>query len=472
MLKEFENGYDGSVKRRRRQHRRPTRRSPSPASSSSASRCATAGSTARCSSPTTRPARASTRRTRSAAGATPTRRVAVGMEGAPGHQAAGIPRADRPGGARGFYGSSPSADSFPGYPLESYRTWGGFDWMTSTVGGLWDSLLAEGKPWWITANSDSHVNYLDTAVRGPDSDFDANGALQRPGVRRHADHDGRRLLARLLQPDPRRRDAAASYAAVMDGLRAGRVWVDHGGLIGGLDVRVRVGGDRRDGGTPLGGVAARQARHHGRADHHDRPGDDAELGAVRAEAGPGRRDRRRGHRRRSPTRTPSPRRTPRSSSRSRSAPAPAGSSFTHSLRRGRPAVLRPAARHRRQPQRARAAIGAGGRPGRSGHRRRRRRRPVERPVVLRQPDLGPAPVTIDVLRARPRRHRRRRRPSTGCASSCALGRPTVWSPAPTWCACRTRTWRSACRGAGAARWRFRRPPDGAAAAARGEHAAR
>jgi hypothetical protein len=46
-----------------------------------------------------------------------------------------------------------------------------------------------------------------------------------------------------------------SYKAVMDGLRAGRVWVDHGRLIKGLDARVRVAGDRRPTtGTPLGGV--------------------------------------------------------------------------------------------------------------------------------------------------------------------------------------------------------------------------
>lgn len=38
----------------------------------------------------------------------------------------------------------------------------------------------------------------------------------------------------------------------MDGLRDGRVWVDHGALIHGLDVRARVRGDRR-GGVPLGG---------------------------------------------------------------------------------------------------------------------------------------------------------------------------------------------------------------------------
>ena len=41
----------------------------------------------------------------------------------------------------------------------------------------------------------------------------------------------------------------------MDGLRAGRVWVDHGRLIKTLDARVRVAGDRRpSSGTPLGGV--------------------------------------------------------------------------------------------------------------------------------------------------------------------------------------------------------------------------
>ncbi|GAA1390152.1 hypothetical protein [Catellatospora chokoriensis] len=105
--------------------------------------------------------------------------VAIGMEGAPGHQAAGLPRAT-PGRARGYYDNNPSAASFPGYPLESYRTWGGFDWMTATVGGLWDSLLAEGKPWWISANSDSHVNYLDTAQRGPGGDFNTDGRYPDP----------------------------------------------------------------------------------------------------------------------------------------------------------------------------------------------------------------------------------------------------------------------------------------------------
>ncbi|MFJ8577889.1 twin-arginine translocation signal domain-containing protein [Micromonospora sp. NPDC093277] len=179
--------------------------------------------------------------------------VAIGMEGAPGHQAAGIPKPEGAGGGRGYYEGSPSAASFPGYPLESYRTWGGFDWMTSTVGGLWDSLLAEGKAWWISANSDSHVNYLDTAMRGPNSDFAANGRYNDPV------HGPLLTTAGDFWPGQYSRTHVGAesfdYRAVMAGLRAGRVWVDHGGLISGLDVRAREAGDRRpNSGTPLGGV--------------------------------------------------------------------------------------------------------------------------------------------------------------------------------------------------------------------------
>jgi hypothetical protein len=184
--------------------------------------------------------------------------VAVGMEGAPGHQAAGIASPSGAGGGRGAYDNAPSAASsaasFPGYPLESYRTWGGFDWFTATVGGLWDSLLAEGKPWWITANSDAHVVWLDTVARGPGSDFPTNGFYDDPvygGVVMNQAGD--------FWPGFYSRThvgaASHSYRGVMDGIRSGRVWVDHGGLLSGVDVRVRVAGDRRrDAGTPLGGV--------------------------------------------------------------------------------------------------------------------------------------------------------------------------------------------------------------------------
>ncbi|MFF7316233.1 PHP domain-containing protein [Streptomyces albogriseolus] len=168
------------------------------------------------------------------------RQIAVGFEGAPGHQAAGLPGPLGPGGARGIYDGSPGPNSFPGYPLESYRTWGGFDWMTATVGGLWDSLLAEGRPWWITANSDSHQVYADTTARGA-GDFAADGRYGDPVYAgkidtRQGDFWPGQYSRTHVGAD------RFSYAAVMDGVRAGRIWVDHGQLISGLDVRVSGGG--------------------------------------------------------------------------------------------------------------------------------------------------------------------------------------------------------------------------------------
>ncbi|GGQ62491.1 histidinol-phosphatase [Streptomyces althioticus] len=178
----------------------------------------------------------------------PDRPIAVGFEGAPGHQAAGLPAPLGPGLYRGYYNGGPGAHSFPGYPSESYRTWGGFDWMTATVGGLWDSLLAEGRPWWITANSDSHHVYADTTARGP-GDFATDG--------RHGDpvYAGK-IDTKAVDYWPgqySRTHVGAdgfSYAAVMDGIRAGRIWVDHGQLVSGLDVRVSGGGSW----TTLGGA--------------------------------------------------------------------------------------------------------------------------------------------------------------------------------------------------------------------------
>jgi len=114
--------------------------------------------------------------------------VYVGFEGAPGHQAGPLN-----GGARGGYGNHP--------------TYGGYDQMTARVGGLWDSLLGEGRKWWITATSDSHVHW----TRGG-SDF-------WPG-----EYSKTYVCARQ------------DYADIMDGLRNGRIWVVTGDLITFLDV--------------------------------------------------------------------------------------------------------------------------------------------------------------------------------------------------------------------------------------------
>jgi hypothetical protein len=183
-------------------------------------------------------------------------RVAVGMEGAPGHQAAGIPKtAGGPGGGRGFYEAAPGQDSFPGFnPTASenpYRTYGGFDWMTAKVGGLWDSMLAEGLPWWITATSDSHRVFLDTFSPGQQN-FETTGSRGLPintgAPRVEGDFWPGFYSSTLVGASSR------SYVDIMRGLQAGQVVAVHGRLIDGLDVRVRAvtgEGDRR--GVTLGG---------------------------------------------------------------------------------------------------------------------------------------------------------------------------------------------------------------------------
>ncbi|MEX0686667.1 MAG: hypothetical protein WD267_03200 [Balneolales bacterium] len=77
-------------------------------------------------------------------------RVAVGMEGAPGHQANAInpDGSNDPEGSRGGYRT--------GQP-----TLGGFDQMTAILGGFWDSMLGEGRRWSITSTSDHHIHWRD-----------------------------------------------------------------------------------------------------------------------------------------------------------------------------------------------------------------------------------------------------------------------------------------------------------------------
>jgi hypothetical protein len=158
--------------------------------------------------------------------------VARGMEGAPGHQAATLGKV-----LRGAYEQKPTAAAFPGYPAEAYRTHGGFDWFTSRVGGVWDSLLAEGRPWYITANSDGHRQYRDT--RGVD--YSTYGTLG------HTTMTGRTVTADGAEFWPGEYTKTIVYAerpapaSIMEGLRAGRMFVVHGDLIDRLEFSVRSG---------------------------------------------------------------------------------------------------------------------------------------------------------------------------------------------------------------------------------------
>ncbi|HDZ09998.1 phosphoesterase [Pseudohongiella sp.] len=129
--------------------------------------------------------------------------IAIGMEGAPGHQAAAL----HPGGtidrngARGGYGNHP--------------TMGGFDQLTAIVGGFWDSMLSEGRNWWITANSDSHVHYSEGG-----SDF-WPGEYSKTYVW-----------------------AEKSHEDILDGIRGGRVFVTTGDLISELYVTAESAGEQ------------------------------------------------------------------------------------------------------------------------------------------------------------------------------------------------------------------------------------
>ncbi|HET6705636.1 twin-arginine translocation signal domain-containing protein [Amycolatopsis sp.] len=171
--------------------------------------------------------------------------IVIGMEGAPGAQADGFPKPLGNGGARGGYINTAGPNSWPDYPAEAYRTHGGWDWATAKVGGLWDSLLAEGKPWWITTNSDSHYNRGDTLVRPdvPGDWYDTHGKFPDP-----VDAGTPQLAAPYADFYPGEFSRTyvgvtrRSLEGVLAGLRAGRIWGSHGGLVQELEVGAYSGG--------------------------------------------------------------------------------------------------------------------------------------------------------------------------------------------------------------------------------------
>lgn len=176
--------------------------------------------------------------------------IMIGMEGSPGAQGSAIARTVNPGDQRGEYTNAPRADSWPGFPADAYRPYGGFDWATATVGGLWDAMLAEGKPFWITANSDNHLTVKDTWAIGPypegepyaslPNEFDRWSVL---GKRPDPVDTGQPQGGSDFWPGQFSRlhtgVTTRSYAGVLEAMRLGRMWVDHGHLLHGLDVRVR-----------------------------------------------------------------------------------------------------------------------------------------------------------------------------------------------------------------------------------------
>ena len=127
--------------------------------------------------------------------------IAIGMEGSPGHQAAslipdGIPKRMAP---RGQYGRVP--------------TRGGFDMMSAELGGVWDSMLGEGRNWWITATSDAHLHWSEG---GPDF---WPGEYSKTYVY-----------------------AEKNHSDILQALRSGRIFVTTGDLISELEVTISADG--------------------------------------------------------------------------------------------------------------------------------------------------------------------------------------------------------------------------------------
>lgn len=129
--------------------------------------------------------------------------VLIGMTAIPGHQAATInpDGSNDPTGVRAEY--------------YEYPTHGGTDQMSAIVGGVWDSLLGEGRDWGVTAVSDSHAHYTEGRT-----DF-WPGEYAKTYV--YADKN---------------------YDSVLDGLRQGRVFSTMGDLISELYVSVSQGDEK------------------------------------------------------------------------------------------------------------------------------------------------------------------------------------------------------------------------------------
>ncbi|WP_326719463.1 PHP domain-containing protein [Streptomyces sp. NBC_00243] len=185
--------------------------------------------------------------------------IMIGMEGAPGAQGAAIPGWRGTTSIRGEYENKPSAQSWPGYPADAYLTYGGFDWATATVGGLWDAMLAEGKLFSVTTNSDAHRIVFDTWKNGDwaaGQNFDNTGKLPDP-VNTDTPQPGSDFWPGQFS----RTHVGVTrygYRSVMAGLRAGRVWLDHGHLIDGLDVRLKRDRDQGRGMTMGGRLRVRK----------------------------------------------------------------------------------------------------------------------------------------------------------------------------------------------------------------------
>jgi hypothetical protein len=148
--------------------------------------------------------------------------VAIGMQGIPGNQSSF---------ARGGYGSFIKADGTLGTAANAdaaltakARTYGGADYMTAKVGGVWDSLLGEGRHFWIF--NDSEFSKYNKSFK------DASGTTI--GIQYLGFYPGQynKTWTFAKKDTPQ---------AVVNGMRSGDSFITNGDLIDGLKFTVTSG---------------------------------------------------------------------------------------------------------------------------------------------------------------------------------------------------------------------------------------
>ncbi|MGC7873224.1 hypothetical protein ACPUYX_17075 [Desulfosporosinus sp. SYSU MS00001] len=131
--------------------------------------------------------------------------VFIGLEGIPGHQ--------KESSRGGYESTDPKA-----------QTYGGADYMLAKVGGLWDSLLGEGRKIWMFANSDFHSTAGDFWPGEYSKSYTwINSNVQEAGKGKSLDVNNN------------------NYQYLIDGMRSGNSFIALGDLINGLDFKIKSG---------------------------------------------------------------------------------------------------------------------------------------------------------------------------------------------------------------------------------------
>lgn len=99
--------------------------------------------------------------------------------------------------------------------IEKQRTYGGADYMLAKVGGVWDSLLGEGRNFWVFGNSDFHINQTKATVLGGEPDFWPGEYTKNYTY-----------------------TSSKTYQSILDGMRSGNSFTVLGDLINALDFTV------------------------------------------------------------------------------------------------------------------------------------------------------------------------------------------------------------------------------------------